>query len=260
MQRAHPDTIAADPFAGPGVLSMLYANGEGVPRNTGLARRFVCENRWAASAELTARLQLLDTIDRAAAPPHFDLCATATSGLSEGACQVIASEKGDVSRSAQRAAFVRQLSPAGKQAFAVLQKADEAFASLHGSNEVDLSGTGRVAFEQQEEDATADQFLADLRSLRQPASSPGITPAQADAALNEAYAHLRRVLPATGGNPGSDFGTLNFADVQETERSWLRLRDQWMRFLAVAFPAYPHDAFLIRLTTERTKQLEAITQ
>src|ERR1700686_1514942 len=32
-ERAHPDPTRGDPFAGPGVLAMLYANGQGVRRD-----------------------------------------------------------------------------------------------------------------------------------------------------------------------------------------------------------------------------------
>src|SRR5712691_12329207 len=51
-ERAHPQPDRGDPFYGPGVLTMLYANGKGVPRDYDLAIRFACENSWAAEAEM----------------------------------------------------------------------------------------------------------------------------------------------------------------------------------------------------------------
>lgn len=45
-ERAHPKPSMGDPFYGPGVLMMLYANGKGVPRDYDLAIRFACENTW----------------------------------------------------------------------------------------------------------------------------------------------------------------------------------------------------------------------
>ena len=117
-----------------------------------------------------------------------------------------------------------------------------------------------MAFEQEAEDATADQFVADLRSLEQPAPEGQRTPAQADAALNAAYGKLGHLLPATEAGPSSDYGTVSFAGVRESERSWLQLRDHWMAFLAVAYPAYPSPAFHARLTTQRTRQQQSIVQ
>ena len=51
-QRAHANPQVGDPFAGPGILSMLYANGQGVDLDLDLAVRFTCENPWAAQAEI----------------------------------------------------------------------------------------------------------------------------------------------------------------------------------------------------------------
>src|SRR5258708_1331388 len=47
-ERAHQDPSVVAAFAGPGVLTMLYANGKGVRRNYDLAIRFACEIPLAA--------------------------------------------------------------------------------------------------------------------------------------------------------------------------------------------------------------------
>ena len=43
FQLAHPQETVGNMFYGPGVLTMLYANGLGVSRDYGLAIRFACE-------------------------------------------------------------------------------------------------------------------------------------------------------------------------------------------------------------------------
>ncbi|MDQ2842835.1 MAG: hypothetical protein M3Y72_17710 [Acidobacteriota bacterium] len=45
-ERAHPRPSEGNPFYGPGVLSMIYANGKGAERDYRLAIRFSCENPW----------------------------------------------------------------------------------------------------------------------------------------------------------------------------------------------------------------------
>jgi uncharacterized protein YecT (DUF1311 family) len=257
-ERSKPDTTDSSPFAGAGVLSMIYANGQGVPRNIPLARRLVCE-AGGAPAEISGRLDLLDKIAAATAKPaHFDVCETATSGLSGGWCQSIDSRKSDVPRSKEIAAFKAALPAKAVAAFALLQKVEAHFEDLSSSNEIDLSGTLRAAFEQQHQDALRDQFLANLQSLEKP--TPAATP-NADAALNAVYARLRTKLPAdqtaANTNPG-DFGTINFAGERDTERIWLDLRNVWVNFIKLAKPQYPTATFTSVLTKQRAQQLQDI--
>jgi len=257
-ERAHPDKTSSNIFAGPGVLSMIYANGEGTARNTTLARRFVCEG-WSAPAEMHIRLDLLDQIDKSSKPPHFDLCDTATSGLSEGWCQSIDSKLARVERDRKIKQFTSNLSPTSQSAFAALQMAERAYEDTRARNEVDLSGTGRAAFEWQEVDDIADEFLANLRSLQQPPPSSHVDPKAADDQLNSAYALVRKKLPSRAPEPfGENYGTIDFDGVQKTERIWLQLRDRWMDFIRIAYPSYPTDTFLSHLTEQRTKQLRSL--
>ena len=55
-ERAHLDPSVGNMFEGPGILAMLYANGQGVPRNYDLAIRFACEGDWTAEAEQELRI------------------------------------------------------------------------------------------------------------------------------------------------------------------------------------------------------------
>lgn len=255
-ERAHPDDTSSNIFAGPGVLSMLYANGDGTPRNTALARRFVCE-AWSAPAELHIRLELLDQIDKSAKPPHFDLCDTATSGLSQGWCRSIDSRLARVERDRKIEQLTSALSPNAKAAFASLKKAEASYEQARSANEVDLSGTGRAAFEFEEEDSIADEFLANLRSLQMSAPSSLLDPKEADTKLNIAYALARQKLPEEGQSFGK-YGTIGFDGVQKTERVWLVLRDRWMDFIGIAYPSYPREAFLAKIISQRIHQLNSL--
>jgi hypothetical protein len=79
------------------VLSMLYANGRGVPRDIAVARKAVCDERDAAPAEISGRLQHLARIEAGEeAAGGYDFCDDATSGLTTGWC------------SCQRSAFTGQ--------------------------------------------------------------------------------------------------------------------------------------------------------
>ena len=256
---AKPSQTNSNIFAGPGVLSMIYANGEGTPRNTSLARRFVCESGWSAPAELHIRLDLLDQIDKSAKPPHFDICDTATSGLSQGWCQSVDSKITQIERDRKIEQLTSTLSPNAKAAFASLKKAETSYEQARSANEVDLSGTGRAAFEFEEEDSIADEFLANLRSLQHPPPSSHLDPKEADAKLNIAYALVRQKLPEEGLSFGK-YGTVGFNGVQKTERAWLQLRDRWMDFVSTAYPSYPRDTFLASITLQRTHKLKSLLE
>ena len=146
VERAHSDANNPDIFAGPGVLSMIYANGHGVKPDLELAKRFTCEG-WAAPAELEGRLDILDNDRKTNTVAKFDLCETATSGFSEGWCANIDSRLNQVRRAKNIKLIVDKLPASALPAFHALQSAENDFDDLRSGNEVDLSGTGRAAFE-----------------------------------------------------------------------------------------------------------------
>ena len=73
------------------VLSMLYANGLGVARNTDVATFHACSTG-AAHAEMVARVAHLATLAPAA---RFDLCDDITSGRMGGECAAIAASRAE---------------------------------------------------------------------------------------------------------------------------------------------------------------------
>ncbi len=261
VERARPIPSRADMFYGPGILSMIYANGQGVPPNFVLATRFTCEDNWAAPAELEDRLAILKH-DEATSKVHpFDLCETATSGLSEGTCASIATRLKEVHRLETLRIFADTLPPPALRAFRNLQAAEDSFDELRSANEVDLSGTGRAAFELEEQDKLRDQFLINLKRFSAPRVDSPVALAAADRQLNAAYQRVRQYLPATEP-PSPDFtspdGTINFAGVQNTQRAWLALRAAWVAFTQASHPTATPDQVAAILTMQRVHQLQSL--
>ncbi|MEP6717117.1 MAG: lysozyme inhibitor LprI family protein [Terriglobia bacterium] len=248
-QRAHPKPTVGDPFSGPGVLSMLYANGAGVARDYHLAIRFTCENTWAADAEKEGRIAHLEK-----QPAKFDLCDDATSGLMEGACEAIHQRFATAKRRPDVDAITAKWSAAVKEKFKVLEAAQDAFIAARTANEVDLSGTGRAAFSLAEEGLLRDQFLIDLRrfgkgSMR-PASAADFRKADQD--LNDAYSQIRQA-PAAAWQ-----GTVKPEGIRETEAAWLKLRDAWVDFARAAWPRLSADTVRTQITRLRVHQLQSL--
>ena len=206
FQRAHPQSKVGNMFYGPGVLTMLYANGKGVPRNLDLAIRFACENSWASEAEMAYRIGHLESLrDSPARADTFDLCDDITSGLSDGICTSIQTQRADGIRNERIAAVVKTLPNTAKRLFASLQAAESAFEDARVQNEVDLSGTSRAAFQLEEEAILRDQFLINLQRFGR-GDIPSASAADLDALdqrLNDVYREIESSPPRNGNTEPS---------------------------------------------------------
>jgi uncharacterized protein YecT (DUF1311 family) len=259
VERAHPDPTVSNIFAGPGVLSMIYANGKGVPPDFALARRLVCESDWAAPAETEGRLDILAQDERTGKAQPFDLCETATSGLSEGWCASLDSRLNQVTREQKIKMIGDKLPPSAQPAFRSLRAAEGAFDDLRSSHEVDLSGTGRAAFELEEQDKLRDQFLINLQRVIAPTYISPVPLKTADANLNATYQALRASMPPkelTG--EFTTYGTLGFDGVQKTQRAWLTLRDAWVAFATALHGAATPEQVAAVITEQRAHQLKSL--
>lgn len=257
-ERAHPEPSIGDPFYGPGVLMMLYANGEGVPRDYNLAIRFACENTWAADAEMEYRIGHLEHLrDTHAVTIHFDLCDDGTSGLTEGACASVQENFDDAKRTKQLRDISADWTANVNAAFTTLEKAENAFVKARVENEVDLSGTGRDAFQLEEEGVLKDQFLINLNRFAK---------ADVPAASTSDYRDIQQTLERVYGKIQSSaesawqFTTVKPAGVRTTERAWLALLEAWADFGRVAYPHLNTDRIRAQITRLRIHQLRSLTK
>ena len=251
-QRAHPNPAIGDPFAGPGVLTMLYANGQGVPRNYNLAIRFACENPWAAEAEMELRIAHLERLRDTGDTSKFDLCDDITSGLEQGACEDVDQKFAGTKRRRELDKISSGWPPEVKQAFKALQQAEAEFEDARTANEVDLSGTGRAAFALAEQGRLRDQFLINLKRFAKgdiPAASPAKHQA-VERRLNAVYREVQE-------SPESawKFGTIKPSGIRDTQRVWLKLRDQWIDFARLAYPKLSSARVTTQITRLRLHQL-----
>ena len=261
VERSHPNQVQANMFYGSGILSMLYANGQGIAPDFPLATRFTCEEDWASPAELEARLAILKQ-DEATHKVHtLDLCQTATSGLSEGTCTSITTRLHEVRRLAALHIFSDTLPPPALHAFRTLQAAEDAFDDLRSSNEVDLSGTGRAAFELMEQDKLRDQFFINLKRFNARTIDSPVPLTAADRELNAALDHLEQHLPLSDQQataPTSPGGTISFEGIQKTQRAWLSLRNAWVAFAKASQQTATPDQVAAIITMQRVHQLQSL--
>ncbi len=255
-QRAHPNPQVGDPFAGPGILSMLYANGDGVELDLDLAVRFTCENTWAAPAELAGRLEHLAQLRAEGAnEAPFDLCDDATSGLMAGACAKVQANFRAAKRHQALATLQSDWTPAAKAAFAPVSQAEAAFAEVRSREEVDLSGTARAMFSIGEAETLRDQVLVNLKDFKA-GRIPAATAAQADQADREMNATLAQLKAAPAA--AWDGLTITPDGIAKTQQAWLAARDAWIAFARIAYPNLGDDRVRSRLTRQRAHQLRSL--
>ena len=79
-------------IGGPGVLLMIYANGQSVPANVDLAIRFACEYQQGYPAQ-RYRLKDLVAMKTKKPPKEIDVCDEASGGYFLGYCNKLKSGK-----------------------------------------------------------------------------------------------------------------------------------------------------------------------
>lgn len=255
-ERAHPKPTYGSMFYGPGVLTMLFANGQAGRRNYDLAIRLACEQQWASDAEMALRVGHLEAMRSGKVEPgRFDLCDDITSGLSMGACTEIQTRRADAKREQEIAAAAAKLPEASKAAFEGLRKAEASFEGARCGDEVDLSGTARGMFALEEEKKLRDQFLINLQRFGNgdvpKASASDLT--ALDRALNSAYQEIQHA-PADAWQ----YGTVKPDGIRETERKWVALADAWVEFAKQAYPNLDPNSVRAQIIRLRLHQLRSL--
>jgi hypothetical protein len=256
-ERSHPDPHTADMFRGPGVLTMLYANGQGAARNYDTAIRFACEENWASDAEMALRIGHLENLRRTNdVGSKFDLCDDITSGLSMGFCTSIQTRRADARREQQIAQTVATLPESARASFQRLRKAEAEFEEARTAGEIDLSGTARGMFALQEEKKLRDQFLINLQRFasgdvpRANAASLG----RLDRALNSVYQDIQ----SSPASAWQYYGTVKPEGIRDTERKWVALADAWVEFAREAYPKLDENTVRAQIIRLRLHQLESL--
>jgi hypothetical protein len=161
----------ADVFSGPAILMMIYANGKGVAVLSDLALTFACQV-FSARAELEGRVaRLVGRRPEDQQGKDFDVCDDITSGFMDGFCaahaeRIVAPVRVLRKRRAEGGLPATELG--------ALDRAATAFFDARETNEVDLTGTSRAAFQIEERASLEDGYVEALERIRGPdLPSPG---------------------------------------------------------------------------------------
>jgi uncharacterized protein YecT (DUF1311 family) len=245
-----PRYTLASVLGGSALLSMLYANGEGVERNIPLAFRFVCE---AGGAPFDVEALLDELKDREKhsedARGKFSFCDQTGSGFMQGFCAGLDAEAQDLARASELHALSSRWSAQQQTAFDVLVQAQQTYAQAHAKGEINIAGTSRAAEAFAADQELRNNFLAAVRSFEKGNQPQGSISdfSRADAGLNRIY----RMALLHAESKKSEYGAVQPDGIREAERSWLKYRDAWIAFARLRYPTVGADAWLTLLTTDR---------
>ncbi|MBK8804210.1 MAG: DUF1311 domain-containing protein [Fibrobacteres bacterium] len=244
-----------DPFRGASLLSMIYANGHGAPRDLALAAKFSCEPN-SAEAESEGRLDHLESLAEDDSPSgNFSICDDLTSGYMLSICANHWNRLHEIQLRETLAEIIRGWNKAERDSFERFREGFHEYNGHHAGNEVDMSGTARSAMYIEELERGEDSLVACLLRFEKdifPKASPGQF-RRSDSLLNRVYKRIQR-------DTASPMGTVQREGIRRTQRKWLLYRDAWVRFARVKYPTFDEISIKDWLTRDRIKELEDLAE
>lgn len=236
-------------LGGAALLTMIYANGEGVKRNFDLAIEFAGEFNGAVAETNMMEESLIRLQEENWQGNDFDVCNYQTSGRTAAVCESLRDNIREVGRREKINALVNKWSAKDQQAFKVIQHALKIFIAARAENEIDCSGTLCAYDSLRERSQITDDFIASVESFEQ-AQFPEFSSEQfriVDRELNSVYKNITKDYRA---------GTITFEGIRKTQRAWLQYRDAWVVFGKQRYSSISADAWKTWLTKKRIKMLE----
>lgn len=244
-----------------GVLTMVYANGRGVPRDLDLATALACRMP-AAPAEVHERIMHLQERKEGLWPgdADFDFCDDNSGGITGTECALRKSAIAEAERADKIQMLMLGWNAQQRQVFATLEAAARAYAQASSEHEVDLSGGSHLDFQVEQEQSVQKAFINLLekleesrqenhRSLHAPTDDARVL----DARLNALY---RQIMSQSSTESANLDDRVTTAGIRTTQRAWLRYHDAWLAFAAVRYPKLDPDVLRALLLGERIGDLK----
>ena len=235
-------------LGGSAILLMIYANGEGVPRNPDLAAHYACSNDYAG-AERDLRVSHVLALGPG---EKLDFCDDATSGFMGGFCADMGERIAAQARDQRVEQAVAALPAEAREHLPALKSALEDYIDARVGGEIDTSGTGGAAARVWEAAHLRDAFADAVART----ASPGFPPAADDQAYAAADRALNQAYKEAMSGPDLPDAMITHAARRTAERAWLRYRDAWVAFGAAARPDLPASTWLTWATLARLEDMQ----
>jgi uncharacterized protein YecT (DUF1311 family) len=247
-----------------GTLIMIYANGDGVPRNLEIALHAACIR--ARDNDDYDKL-ILDLLKLKTDPsePKFDFCEYKDLILDRNSndCDDIALELQAKHRDDALAKLMTRWTPQQRAAYEGMRKSQDAYVTAQNQiGNACLHGWGSTYAQPRMDNNLNDKLVEELTGFEQ-GQLPSSTRQDyliADKTLNLDYAkvmgNLRQALKSPIDPSCPVFTEPD--DLQDSERAWIIYRDRWVVFAKTRWPQISADSWLTLLTQKRTEAINAI--
>jgi hypothetical protein len=235
-------------IAGRAILSMVYANGAGAPRNLDLALKFACEMP-GSPGDVAGNIYELERFRKAPLTARFSVCDHSAGPHLYKSCAILGDRFDRREREQKMAEITSHWTQNEKKSFAPLQQAAEKFFKSRASTEINLEPT----FEVQEMAFMENGFIGKLQQL-QKGEFPHFTAAD----LQKAQSRLDGEYAQTQKDPSRRWGTATVQGVKNTQQSWLAYRDAWVKFGRTKYPTVSADSWKTWITQERVGMLDTL--
>jgi Lysozyme inhibitor LprI len=239
-------------FAGSAILTLLYANGDGVEKNIPLAIRFACESGWAPG-EVEGHVKNIEaaTKDSISKDHTFRFCEDPSSDFMESFCENYDAELADQARADALKHLSSEWPELQQTAFAMLEETQLAYSAAHGKGEVTTAGASRSSLQIRAEASVRDSFLAAIRAYER-----GEIPHYSAEDAKQSEAELEQAFnKALAESLGAEDGTLKPDDLRAAEVAWRKYRDAWIIFARFRYPLVSPETWVALLTRDRIATL-----
>ena len=248
-----------DYYSAPSILMMIYANGFGVQKNIDLSIRLAKFYVGGTPSEIDERIKHIKRMNNLF---HgvFDVCDDIPIDTGIRSIYLDEQKVDDYIRGMMPYDIQTKL-PAQKtwsreqiDAFNNLEKVANDYFTKRIYNEIDLSGTGRGEYENDETNLLENDFLEILGLLENkkiPECSHSVI-LKSDFELNETYKKALKINDIP-------HGTITSVGIRVVQRRWIAYCDAWIKFAALRYPKVPSDSLRKVLTDVRNAQLSDLT-
>ncbi len=231
---------------GKGILSMVYANGKGVPRNFDVALKLAC-TFGDAPGDAAGRVHQLDRLKKTNyANNNFSVCDHSSGRVLYEQCAILSERFDRIERDKKLAGIAAKWKPAEQKAFqSFLQEADN-FYKIQANNGVNLE----ASFEVQEETFQWNNLLTALDHFEQ-GELPQFSAEEFQKAQKDEDATYKR----TQTGDVSKWGTITRESVRKSEEEWHRYCTAWIAFARHRYPSISEQSWKAWLDQDRVVTL-----
>jgi hypothetical protein len=239
---AEIDRAAPAALGGNAILTMIYANGKGVPRNLDLALKFACAIG-DAPGDAAGRVYQLERLKKSSwAGDNFSVCDHSSGRVMYEQCAILQERFDRVERDQKLSALASSWSVPEKKAFhSFLQQADR-FITVQAGNGVNLE----ASFAVQEEIFLRNGVLSSLEQFER-----GELPRSSAGEFQKAEAAEKAAFLRTQSGDVARWGTITRESVRRSEEEWRRYRNAWVAFGREKYPAVTEQSWKTWLDQER---------